>query len=111
MVGSFNVFGHFGIEKGSREDGVGHRFEKRRACGAVDSDSLGTEEMTGGVGAAATPVEGGGGCNQWWGVASSRGGRSPSGREGRLGWTEVAGRLGPASRPRLGKWERQGSLR
>jgi hypothetical protein len=61
MVGSFNDFGHFSIEGRSREDGVGHCFEKRRAGGAVDSASLGTEESAKGIGAVATPVESGGG--------------------------------------------------
>jgi hypothetical protein len=104
MVGSFNGFGRFGIEGGSGEDGVGHHFEKRRASGAVDSAYLGTEESAGGIGAAATPTKGGSGCNQWWGATSSKGGRSLGGRVGHLGWTELAGRLGPAGKLRLGKW-------
>jgi hypothetical protein len=67
----------------------------RRAGSAIDSASLGTEESTGGIGAAATPAKGGGGYSQWWGAASSKGGRSPGGQVGPLGQTEVAGRLGP----------------
>jgi hypothetical protein len=43
--------------------GAGHHFEKRRVGGMVDSASLGTEESAGGIGAVATPTEGGGGCN------------------------------------------------
>jgi hypothetical protein len=38
-----------------------------------------------------TPAKGGSDCSQWWGATSSRGGRSPSGQVGRLGWTELAG--------------------
>jgi hypothetical protein len=65
MVGSFNGFGRFGIEWESREDVVGHRFEKRRAGGAVDSASLGVEELAGGIGVAVMPAEGGGGgCSE-----------------------------------------------
>jgi hypothetical protein len=85
---------------GSREDGAGHRFEKRRAGGAVDSASLGMEESAGGIRA----------------VAAASGGvrRRPEEEEarvGRLGQTEVAGRLGPAGRIRPGKWGRHGSPR
>jgi hypothetical protein len=104
MVGSFNGFGRFGIEGGSGEDGAGHCFEKRTASGAVDSAYMGTEESAGGIGAAATPTKGGSGCSQWWGATSSRGGRSPGGRVGHLGRTELAGRLGPAGKPRPGRW-------
>jgi hypothetical protein len=65
MVGSFNDFGRFGIEGGSREDGVVHHFEKRRAGDVVDSASLGAEELAGGIRVAATPAEGGGGgCSE-----------------------------------------------
>jgi hypothetical protein len=53
MVGSFNGFGRFSIEGVRREDGVGHHFEKRRTGGAVDSASLGVEELAGGIGMAA----------------------------------------------------------
>jgi hypothetical protein len=105
------AFGRFGIEGGSGEDGAGHHFKKRRAGGAVDSASLGVEESARGIRAAATLAKGVGGCSQWWGAASSRGGRNPGGRLGRLDRTEVARRLGPAGRPRLGKWERQGNTR
>jgi hypothetical protein len=52
-VGSFNGFDRFGIEGGSREDGAGHHFEKRRVGGAVGSASMGAEESVGGIGAAA----------------------------------------------------------
>jgi hypothetical protein len=54
MVGSFNGFDHFGINGGSREDGVGHHFKKRSVGGAVDSASLGAGEPTRGIGVAAT---------------------------------------------------------
>jgi hypothetical protein len=65
MVRSFNGFSRIGIEWGSGEDGAGHRSENRRAGGAVDSASLGVEESAGGIGAAATPAEGGGGgCSE-----------------------------------------------
>jgi hypothetical protein len=50
MVGSFNGFSRFGIEGGSREDGAGHHFEKRRAGGTIDSASLGTKELARGMG-------------------------------------------------------------
>jgi hypothetical protein len=63
MVGSFNGFSCFSIEGGSGEDGVGHRFEKMRAGNVVDSASLGLEESARGIGAAATPTEGGGYCS------------------------------------------------
>jgi hypothetical protein len=96
------------LKVGSGEDGVGHHFEKRRAGGVVDLASLGVEESARGIGAAATLAKGGGGCSQWWGVASSRGGRSSGDQVGRLGRTELAGRLGLASRLRPGKWGRQG---
>jgi hypothetical protein len=92
------------LKGGSGEDGAGHCFLKRRAGGAVDSASLGVKDSIRGIGVAATLAKGGGGCSQWCGAASSRGGRSPSGRVGRLSWTEVAGWLGPAGRPRSGKW-------
>jgi hypothetical protein len=65
MVRSFNGFDRFGIEWGSGEDGAGQHFENRRAGGAVDSASLGMEESAKGIGAAATPAEGGGGgCSE-----------------------------------------------
>jgi hypothetical protein len=111
MVGSFNGFGRFSIEGGSEEDEVGHRFEKRRAGGTVDSAALGAEESAGGIRSVATPTKGGGGCSQWCGAASFRGGRSLGGQLGRLGRTEVAGRLGLVGKPRPGKCGRQGSLR
>jgi hypothetical protein len=62
-VGSFNGFGRFGIEGGSREDGAGHHFEKRKVGSAVDSTSLGAQESARGIRATATPTEGGGGCS------------------------------------------------
>jgi hypothetical protein len=63
MVGSFNGFGHFGIEGGSREDEAGHHFEKRRAGGAVDSASMGAEKSVGGIMVAARLTKGGGSCS------------------------------------------------
>jgi hypothetical protein len=63
MVGSFNGFGCFGIEGGNREDGAGHHFVKGRAGDVADSASLGVEESAGGIGAVATPAEGGSGCS------------------------------------------------
>jgi hypothetical protein len=84
MVGSFNGFNHFGIEGGSGEDGVEHRFEKRRAAATVDSASLGVKESAGGIEVAATPAEGGDGYSHRWGGV-------PSNQVGRFGQTEVVG--------------------
>jgi hypothetical protein len=78
------------------------REEEGRQHGRLDF--LGRRE----VGAESYAVRG---CSQWWGVASSGGGRSLGGQVGRLGPTEVARpswpgrgevgcRLGPAGKPR-----------
>jgi hypothetical protein len=54
MVGSFNGFVRSNIEGGSGENGVGHRFEKRRVGGVVNLASLGADESARGIGVVAT---------------------------------------------------------
>jgi hypothetical protein len=50
--------------KGEQRGWARHRFERRRAGDAVNSASMVTEESAGGIRAAATPAEcGGGGCS------------------------------------------------
>jgi hypothetical protein len=86
MVGSFNGFDRFGIEGVGEQRGWGRapfREEEGRRRGRLSflrHERVGRRHQ-------------GGGCSQWWGAASSKGGRSPGGPLGpdRRGWAAWAG--------------------
>jgi hypothetical protein len=99
----FNDVGFWGGEEGVTSiDGGERRRSSDGVClraKAVAGWRLSSmaREATRHIRAAATPTKGGGDCSQWWGAASSEGGRSPGGQVGRLGLAEVAGPSRPGS--------------